>query len=54
MARPKSDETRRQLGARVKKDMIKKLKLLAVDKELAFNVVIEEAFRDYLSKHRQK
>jgi len=54
MTRPKSDTTRRQLGARVKEDMIKKLKHLAIDKAVAFNVLIEEALEDCLKKHKQK
>jgi hypothetical protein len=54
MTRSKLEVTRRQLGARVNKDTIKKLKLLAIDKELAFNVLIEEIFEDFLQKHRQK
>lgn len=54
MARPKSDISRRQLGARVKEDVIKKLKHLAIDKNVAFNVLIEEALEDYLKKHKHR
>ena len=54
MARPKSTVTRQQLGVRVDADLIKKLKHLAIDKGVSFNVLIEEALEDLLKKHKQK
>lgn len=54
MVRPKATVTRQQLGARVNVDLIKKLKHLAIDKNVSFNVLIEEAFEDLLKKHKQK
>ncbi|KAF0146178.1 MAG: hypothetical protein FD156_205 [Nitrospirae bacterium] len=54
MVRPKSTVTRQQLGARVNTEMIKKIKHLAIDKNVSFNVLIEEALEDLLKKYKQK
>ena len=54
MVRPKSEVVRQQLGARVNIDLIKKLKHLAIDKNVSFNVIIEEALEDLLKKYKQK
>ncbi len=54
MVRPKSEVTRQQLGARVSVDLIKKLKHLAIDKNVSFNVLIEEALEDFLKKNKQR
>ncbi len=54
MVRPKSEVARQQLGARVNADLIKKLKHLAIDKGVSFNILIEEALEDLLKKYRQK
>lgn len=54
MVRPKLEVKRQQLGARVDVDIIKKLKHLAIDKHVAFNVLIEEALEDFLRKNKQK
>ena len=54
MVRPKSTVIRQQLGARVNADMIKKIKHLAIDKDVSFNVLIEEALEDLLKKYKQK
>ncbi len=54
MVRPKSEVKRQQFGARVNPEMIKKLKHLAIDKGISFNVLIEEALEDILKKYKQK
>jgi predicted HicB family RNase H-like nuclease len=54
MVRPKSTVERQQLGARVSVELIKKLKHFAIDKNVSFNVVIEEALEDLLKKYKQK
>ncbi len=54
MARQKSEVKRQQLGARVSVDLIKQVKHLAIDKEVSFNVLIEEALQDILKKYKQK
>ncbi len=54
MVRPKSTVNRQQLGARVNVDLIKKLKHLAIDQNVSFNVLIEEALEDILKKYKQK
>lgn len=54
MVRPKATVTRQQLGARVNADLIKKLKHLAIDKNVSFNILIEEALEDLLKKYKQK
>lgn len=54
MVRPKSTVTKQQLGARVNVDLIKKLKHIAIDKNVSFNVILEEALEDLLKKYKQK
>jgi predicted HicB family RNase H-like nuclease len=54
MVRPKSTIDRKQFGARVNPEVIKKLKHLAVDKGVSFNILIEEALEDLLKKNKQK
>lgn len=54
MVRPKSTVERQQFGARVNPEMIKKLKHLAVDKGVSFNILVEEALEDLLKKYKQK
>ncbi|MFA5073082.1 MAG: ribbon-helix-helix domain-containing protein [Nitrospirota bacterium] len=54
MVRPKSEVKRQQLGARVDVNIIKKLKHIAIDKNVSFNVLIEEALEDFLKKYKQK
>ena len=54
MVRPKATVERQQLGARVNTDLVKKLKHLAIDKGVSFNILIEEALEDFLKKYKQK
>lgn len=51
MARPKSDITRVQSGLRLRPEVIKALRHLAIDLEQPLNVVIETAAEEYLQKH---
>ena len=51
MPRPKSDTIRIQSGLRLRPEIIKALRHLALDLEQPLNVVIETAAEDYLRKH---
>ncbi len=51
MARPKSDINRVQSGLRLRPEIIKALRHLALDLEQPLNVVIETAAEEYLEKH---
>ena len=51
MARPKSDINRVQSGLRLRPEIIKALRHLAIDLEQPLNVIIETAAEDYLQKH---
>mgnify|MGYP001496406285 CR=1 FL=1 len=52
MVRPKATIKRQQLGARVNSELIKKIKHLAIDKGVSFNVLVEEALEDLLKKYK--
>ena len=51
MPRPKSDIIRVQSGLRLRPEIIKALRHLAIDLELPLNVVIESAAEEYLLKN---
>ena len=51
MPRPKSDTIRIQSGLRLRPEIIKAMKHLALDLEQPLNVVIETAAEEYLQKH---
>jgi hypothetical protein len=51
MPRPKSDINRVQSGLRLRPEIIKALRHLAIDLEQPLNVVIEAAAEEYLQKH---
>lgn len=51
MPRPKSDTTRIQSGLRLRPEVLKAMKHLALDLEQPLNVVIETAAEEYLQKH---
>ena len=51
MARPKSDINRVQSGLRLRPEIIKALRHLAIDLERPLNVIIETAAEEYLQKH---
>jgi hypothetical protein len=53
MTRPKSDIKRVQSGLRLRPEIIKALRHLAIDLEQPLNVVIEAAAEDYLQKHNR-
>lgn len=50
MVRPKSFLIRQQLGVRINSELIKKIKHLAVDKNVSLNILVEEALEDLLNK----
>lgn len=54
MARPKSDINRVQSGLRLRPEIIKALRHLAIDLEQPLNVVIETAAEEYLQKQGHK
>lgn len=51
MARPKSDINRVQSGLRLRPEIIKALRHLAIDLEQPLNVVIETAAEEFIQKH---
>jgi len=51
MARPQSDIQRTQTGLRLKPDLVKALKHIAIDSGRPYNSLVEEAIEDYLFKH---
>lgn len=54
MPRPKSDIKRVQSGLRLRPEIIKALRHLALDLEQPLNVIIETAAEEFLLKHGQK
>ena len=54
MVRKKLTFTRKSFGFRLDVELIKELKLLAVKKDSAVNVILEEAIRDLLKKYQSK
>lgn len=51
MPRPKSDIIRVQSGLRLRPEIIKALRHLALDLEQPLNVIVETAAEEYLQKH---
>ena len=51
MPRPKSDIKRVQSGLRLRPEIVKALRHLAIDLEQPLNVVIEAAAEEYILKH---
>jgi len=51
MPRPKSEICRVQSGLRLRPEIIKALRHLAIDLEQPLNVVIETAAEEYIQKH---
>lgn len=51
MARPQSDIQRTQTGLRLKPDLVKTLKHIAIDSGRPYNVIVEDAIEEYLLKH---
>jgi len=51
MPRPKSDTIRIQSGLRLRPEILKAMKHLALDLEQPLNVVVETAAEEYLQKH---
>lgn len=51
MPRPKSDIIRVQSGLRLRPEIVKALRHLALDLEQPLNVVVEAAAEEYLHKH---
>jgi predicted transcriptional regulator len=54
MPRPKSDIKREQSGVRLRPDLVKELKHLALDLEKPYNILIEEAIEDLLQKYKSR
>lgn len=54
MARPKTETERQQTGFRLRSDLVRALRHLAIDTGKPVNVVIEEALEDYLQKKGYK
>lgn len=54
MARPKNKVNRVQAGLRLRSDLLKALRHLAVDEEKQLNVLVEEAIEDCLRKYGQE
>lgn len=50
MARPKSEISRTQTGFRLRPEIVKILRHLAIDRGCAPNLLVEEALNDYLLK----
>jgi len=50
MARPKSDISRTQTGFRLRPEIVKTLRHLAIDRGCSPNLIVEEALEDYLHK----
>ncbi|HSW63668.1 MAG TPA: ribbon-helix-helix domain-containing protein [Dissulfurispiraceae bacterium] len=51
MVRLKNEVERKSFGFRLDVDLVKKLKKLAVDKDMAVNILIEEGLQELLRKH---
>jgi hypothetical protein len=51
MARPKTETERQQTGFRLRTDLVKALRHLAIDTGKPANVVIEQALEEYLQKY---
>jgi len=54
MVREKLTVTRKSFGFRLDIELVKELKILAVNEGKAVNVVLEEGIRDLLKKHSKK
>jgi len=52
MVRQKLEFERKSFGFRLDTELIKKLKRLAIDKDMAVNILIEEGIQDLLKKHK--
>ena len=52
MARKKTDVGRKPFGFRLDLELVKTLKILAIEQNKAVNMLLEESIRDLLSKYR--
>jgi len=50
MARPKGDINRTQTGFRLRPEVVKVVRHLAIDRGCSPNVIVEEALEDYLHR----
>ncbi len=53
MAREKSSTERKPFGIRIKPELMKKLRMLAVEKDMQVNHLLEEAIEDLLEKYKE-
>jgi hypothetical protein len=53
MARNKSQVERKTFGFRLDIELVKKLKITAVNKDQAANILLEESIRDLLEKYEK-
>ncbi len=53
MAREKSSNERKPFGIRIKPELMKKLRMLAVEKDMQVNHLLEEAIEDLLEKYKE-
>jgi hypothetical protein len=51
MARPKTGIDRVQTGLRLRPELLKALRHLAIDQGRAYSAIVEEAVEDYLQQH---
>ena len=51
MARPKNEIERRQIGLRLRSDVMRAVRHLSVDLDMHFNILVEEAVEDLLRKY---
>ena len=54
MPKKKAPVQRKQSGVRLNTELMKNLKHLAVDREMSFNSLVEEAIEDILKKYKTK
>lgn len=49
---PEVDEMRKKVGTSLNEDIVKQARLYAVQEDITFNTLVEEAIAEYLAKRR--